>query len=384
MFTKKSKKRIIIAASLGSGNIGDEAICEKIVNDILSITGNLKITILVFNKNLFLTSHPHWIKFKKITIESMNYRKKILLSPRELLSILRGIGSILFCNYFIWGGGGLVRNRSDWLKIYLIPFKIAQFLHKKILILSIGVDKITDFGVVKLIKNIKKFDLFSVRDENSKRNILDVLKDIKEDKIKIIRDPVFNYSHSLSLKSSQKFRVGINLSYWKAFFNNETHVFAERIAGIFNNISHYKNVEIVYLPTAREKDMIVFNKFKEHLNRNIKIIIPTINTPQEFIEEASSCSLVIGMRMHSIILSSSIDNLPIFIIVYDEKVEAMIKELNLNKNNIFNISQIVSGSDFLEKSLIDCFENPNNYLMNFEKARISSTRLINTLKQYLT
>jgi polysaccharide pyruvyl transferase WcaK-like protein len=379
-------KKIVISSAYGMGNLGDEAICETIINDIFSINNEVQITILVFDKNLFFKAHPHWRKNKKISVESMNFRKNICFRPCAFLSLLKGTLKILFCDLFIWGGGGIIRNRPDWLKIYIIPLQIAQFFKKKIIIWSIGIDKITNSQVINLIKKIKKVDFFSIRDNISKRNLLNVSKIFKENEIQVIRDPVFHFLESKIIVNPQQkiYNIGLNLSFWKADFSNEVKIdrFINSLANVFNELSEEINFKILYLPTVPSKDNILFEKLKSKLISQLKIETPFINTPGEYLNRLSALNLFIGMRMHSIILASNIDNLPIVGIIYDEKTIAIKRELNLN-NNFFYINEISSKSFLFRNYILSCLKEPQSFLVNFKEFRENSKKMLEILKLYL-
>lgn len=380
------KKKIVISAAYGMGNLGDEVICETMIKDILSINPNAKISILVFNKDLFFKAHPSWKGNKSISVESMNYQKKIFFQPLEFLSIVKGFFKIVFCGIFIWGGGGLIRNRPDWLQIYISPLRVAQFFRKKTIIWSIGVDTVTNQRVVALVNKIKKIDFFSVRDETSQRNLSDILKTIEENKIQVVRDSVFHFSEEKVIANPHKniYNIGLNLSFWKADFSKKIQIdqFLNSLAQVFNEISEKINYKIIYLPTAPLKDNLLFEKLKSKFKPQILVESPNINTSYDYLDELLKLNLFIGMRMHSFILASQVNKLPILGIIYDEKVEAIKKELNL-KNKIWPIEELLAKPELLKREILNCLKEPQSFLIDFRKFRKDSTKIYSILKLYL-
>ena len=102
--TERKIKKMVISGAYGMQNLGDEAICETMVGDIFSLNNRAAITILVFNEDLFFEAHPQWEENKTISVELMNFRKRTLLNPLKVLSLIKGILKIVLCDVFVWGG----------------------------------------------------------------------------------------------------------------------------------------------------------------------------------------------------------------------------------------------------------------------------------------
>ena len=117
-----NNKKIVISAAYGMGNLGDEAICETIIYDSVSVDSATRITVLVIDKYLFFTSHPDFVGRKNIRIRSMDFRRGTLFNPMKVIDVFMGMVAIVFCDVFIWGGGNLIRNKKYWLNIYIKPF----------------------------------------------------------------------------------------------------------------------------------------------------------------------------------------------------------------------------------------------------------------------
>ena len=384
--TERKIKKMVISGAYGMQNLGDEAICETMVGDIFSLNNRAAITILVFNEDLFFEAHPQWEENKTISVELMNFRKRTLLNPLKVLSLIKGILKIVLCDVFVWGGGGIVRNRPDSLSEYMIPLRIAQFFKKKIIVWSIGVNEIDSQPVIDLLKKIEKAEFFSVRDENSRKNLIKALRDSNKNKIQVIRDPVFHFCNfRVAANPTQGiYNIGLNISFWKGRFSekNKLNEFINSLGEILNQAHREKNYRLIYLPTSPRKDNVLFQELRERLMPKIKIESPVIHTPTQYLAYLKKLHLFIGMRMHSIILASNVTLLPILGIIYDEKVAALKRELNL-PGSIWAMDEVVSKPKLLVKKIVDFLQYSEAGIADFEKFKENSKEIIYHLKEYL-
>lgn len=380
MNNKRKIKKIVISAAYGMGNLGDEAICETIVNDLFSINKDIEILIFVFDVDRFLKAHPSFRNNKKIIISKIVYSKKDLFNLINIVSILKNILSIKFCDIFIWGGGGIVRNRTNWLKIYMLPLKTANFFKKNIFIWSIGVNNITDPEVVKLIGRLRGANFISVRDKESRDSLAKILNN-KE--IYIISDPAYHFmSLEKNFVKKEEFSIGLNFAFWKANLSNDSDVekFIDSLSIALNNFSNKHKCVFYYLPTVPTKDNVFFMRLKKKLSPSINVVYPNIDTPKEYAEFLSNMDLFVCSRLHSVILASGINNLAIIPIVYDEKV------LNLSRKvegNFFLIKEIIEKPDSFLNRMEDCFNDPERYLLNFDEIRYNSLEVKKYLSAYV-
>ncbi|HBM45776.1 MAG: hypothetical protein UT05_C0002G0066 [Parcubacteria group bacterium GW2011_GWF2_38_76] len=362
------KKKIVLSASYGLGNLGDEAICKTLIEDLFSTGLVKKITVLVFDKVVFINNHPELIEEKRVSIREFFVGPKVLLSITKIYDFLFSIYDLVYCDLFILGGGGLIRNRNDWFRFYIQPLKIVQFFHRKTAIFSIGVDAVEREDVILGVNKIKRVDFFSVRDNESKNNLLAINKNFSDEFIKVIPDPVFHmksiYNHSPENK-----KIGFNLTSpdllslgGKAFDKGK---FLNDLSGIFNELFTKEKFELVCLPTDTQKDSLFMSDFISSLNKEIHVTLIKLETPEQFLKEVSRCRCFIGMRMHSLIMSSIIEGLPILGIVYAKKVENMFGEIGFK--NIVS-ADIISGRD----SIIKFLSRPEDYVFDFKSTKDSS------------
>lgn len=385
--TKIKRKKVVISAAYGMGNIGDEAILETIVNDLTEVEKDVDITVLVFDRKKFFTNHDmvFW-ENRHINIKQLIFNKKHYFCPSMVIDHLSSLVCIFNCDLFIWGGGGIIRNRPDWLYYYMKALSWAQFFCKKIIVHTIGIDKITKTAVKEMVEKIKKVDVMIVRDGKSRDNFLEVNKKIND--IRVIPDPVFHFrstpsiTHVAPVMGDRKIRVGINVTSYNALSGEDTGLFLKNYANILKKINESGlQFTIVYLPTAKAKDDHLFEEMCKNLGGGIAVEKPNILTPQDYINCLSDCDCFIGMRMHSLILASRIKGLPILSIVYSDKVKNLF--LDINFNNFVNYNDIVSGQESACYNIENFLKKYKEYVFDFSSPDKKSRDNLLILKNYL-
>lgn len=379
-------KRIVVSASYGLGNLGDEAICETIVRDIFSINQNSLITILVFNRETFFKSHPSFWENGQISVESMKFEKRSFIRMGEIFSILRGIWAICRTDLYVWGGGGLIRNRPDWLSTYLIPLKMARRVGKQVLVWSIGVDRISNQKVIALLRNLEKVRYLSVRDEESKKNILQANPNLNDADVAVVRDPVFHFKDHVghTKNASTERSLGLNLSFWKADFSDQGRMerFVSSLADALLRAYEKNSFSIQCLPTTGRKDDLAVTFFEKALRSRIPFERVDTMFPEEYYRVLSGVDVFLGMRLHSLILASNIEHLFWMGVVYDEKVGSLKREAELDM--IWTIDEIINNSSVIDRAVTNAFVRPHEVPHGIESFYQSSKSIHNILRSMLT
>lgn len=309
-------KKIAIHGFYGHGNLGDEAILKTLLHEFSKFPN---IEVVVFSSNPKQVSKTHGVR----SVHSQGRR-----------SLLRRIWELKTSNLFILGGGDLLKdygNDSSSLEEWLRLLRLAKRLNVKTALCAIGVVNIRYDKSRKLIRDaLDKVDLITVRDHNSK----DVLIDVGvTNEVKVATDPAVllgNINASKTKDFLTQPKVVICVRHWfdKGFYIekpeiNDNFILSLSAAADFL-VEHY-NLEIDFIPfrtTSYDDDRIVaeqvisFMKHKD--NTHIHSHAPDVG---EFIEIAKQSSLVIGMRLHSLILGTSV-GVPVIGLAYMPKVKA--------------------------------------------------------------
>jgi len=360
---KKNKKNILISGYYGYSNIGDEAILATLIRDLRSILGTEDYNISVLSANPYATSTLNDGIF---TIQRF-----------DIFSVLREIGR---ANYVISGGGGLIQDVTSWKSplYYLSIIGIAKLLNKKVLIYANGVGplkyKFNRF-LSRLILN--KVDKITVRDEDS----LKFLNKIGVKKIQLTVDPIFSFeasefssysslsqrnnlslepisslqhknylssslpkssientfsSHPLESRNPEGFDL-INIEPYSELndfiavslgYSKETVNLIDDFSKLFDYITEKTGKICLFTPFYYLKDYEFSSKIATKMT-NKSCILETILLPSEMLSLLKRAHLGIGMRLHFIIFLA-INEKPILPFLYDPKVKAYSKILNLN------------------------------------------------------
>ena len=338
--------KIVLSGYYGFGNFGDEAILSAITRGLNSNVDDLFISVLSNSPDTYLS-------------ENFNIKCVPRMSPFLIIK------EILSCNLVISGGGGLIQDSSGISTIiyYLGIVKLAKMLGKKVMFYAQGLGPVTTGKGKKLVKQIAdKVDLITVRDEDSK-NLFRELGVVKPPII-VTADPVLSLEgtdnskifDSEKLSGSSPFNFAISVRSWNSSFD-----FLPVIADCADRVIKKFNARVVLIPFQKSQDLKICEKLSEIMETKPHIIRGDY-APEEMIGFIGKMDFLLAMRLHALIFAAS-SLVPMAGIVYDPKVEAFSKSINipfwnleeLNSDDIFNeVKRIVSEKDEVKKAL---FEN---------------------------
>ncbi len=299
--------QIVISGYYGFDNIGDEAVLHAIIDAVREAVNDAKIIVL--------SNNPEKTKVL-YDVEAVNrwHIKEIIKTIKESDMLISGGGSLL---------QDVTSNKT--IPYYLGIIKIAQWYKKKIVFYSQGVGPINHKAnkwLVKLILN--KIDGLFVRDQQSKK----VLERIGIKKsIRVSADPVLGikpsedvYKLSSSLPNWTK-TVGVFIRPWE----NEAAVL-ESLEDSLNYLVK-EGYKICLIPMYYQQDRDIAYKLKAMLQGNAVIIDKMISL-DEVMGYIASFELIIGMRLHSLIMAAAL-KVPMIGLSYDPKVKDFMKDMSI-------------------------------------------------------
>lgn len=341
-------KKIALHGFYGQGNLGDEAILKALLQEFSKFP-NIKVVVF--------SSKPKQV-FRAHGVRSINSQGR--------RNFLRRIWEIKTSDLFILGGGGLLKdygNDSSSLKEWLRLLRLAKRLNVKTVLCAVGVENIRYDESRKLIRDaLDKVDLITVRDCSSK----DILRDIGViNEIKVVSDPAVLLTNINADKIEDNLvssKVIICIRHWfsKGFYIekpkvNENFIRSLSVAADFLVERYNKKIDFIpFRTTSYDDDRIVAKQVVSYMKHKDKIYIHS-SAPEvdEFIEIVRQSSLVIGMRLHSLILGTSI-GVPVIGLEYMPKVKAYMESIKQREYSL-DLKTITS------KKLI------NKILITFEK-----------------
>ena len=369
---KKSKTmvKIIISGYYGFNNTGDEAILKSMVRAFKKKMPQTKIVVL--SRNPLQTSQTYQVK-------AINRLHLI-----DIVCCLRDT------NLFISGGGGLLQDSTGkgWSILYYLGLILAAKIVKvPVMIYAQGIGPVNKQINKRLIKWIlNKVDLITVRD-NSSKELLENLGVVKPS-IYVNSDPVFllNRKNLNSVIDSHPFiqeminsdnrpLIGVSIREYKSNGLNLKKIFAQVADYLIEN----HQAKIIFLPFKFDEDVHISEEILSLMKHKAEVLKIKLK-PEELLSVLSRLSLVVGVRLHSIIFSS-MANIPFVAFNYDPKVRYFVEDLGLPEL-LLEIDEDISLENFQEK--IEHIRKNNNKIKdtllekvkNLEKKALANNELV--------
>ena len=331
--------KIIISGYYGFNNIGDEAILQKIINDI-------KDNIIGAHITVFSANPSYYREVFRVHSVNCSIFKNFYTLIKEIMN----------CDCFILGGGGML---SDWQKsgpfLWLTLPIISVLFRKKLIIYCVGVNPFrTLYGKLLLRFVLNHTSLIIVRDIYSKYCLLNSIGQKKD--IYVTVDTAItlqtaktnffkNYLKSKLLSdkiSLEKPKIGICPS---PFFHipklwpNSLDRY-KRLKNDFCNLIKFLidefKANIFLIPISLNYDIPLIKDIHKLLDEKSKLftyLVDTLRTPEDLMNVLSKMDLIIGMRFHSIVLSINLA-IPFVGIIYGKKHKYLLKKINFLQNSI--------------------------------------------------
>ena len=343
-------KRVLLTAFIGSENLGDEAICESLIQDLTKE----HIEITAVSKN--------FEKTEKLGVHAVK------LCSLGFIKALRNTDLVLL------GGGGILQDQTS---IYNIPYFIsqiflAQLLGKKAMFVAVGAGPIKGkMGKLLVSLSMKRINAITVRDTYS----YSVLKNLGADekKMHVVSDPAISLACNIMEKPHgipdgliQHDYIVVCLRHWfdlnrllpvalsnrlklsyrgRKFYHN----FIATISECLDAIIEETTLSISFFPFYGKKDIKVNRDVYHAMNRKDRVfLIEESRYIRNFHYLVNHAALMISMRLHSAILSAG-QYKPSIAISYSPKIEEFMKTIgmeefvvdvnNINKNTMLHLTQ---------------------------------------------
>ncbi len=314
-------RSIVLSAAYGMGNIGDEAICDALLGDIFAVNPDAFVTVLAWSPSTWKKAHPGLAENTKVRVAQCLFVRSQWASPRALFGFFRTIWTIARCDAFLWGGGGIVRDRTYWLRGYLWSLRVARFFRRRIAVVGIGVDRIESQEVKSMLGVLTDAEAVTVRDPQSAENLQAAVPGLTISDV--IRDPVFHYPVS-DHQSSGSRTIALNLCNRDGAntLNDEFNVFADHLARVLAALHQEKPISLIGVPTDPRDELFI--RHVASLVPSIPFSLQPVTSPSAYIDAVRRTDLLLGMRMHGIILGAGVAGLPVAGFLYSKKVEELV------------------------------------------------------------
>lgn len=301
------KKRIVLSGYYGYDNAGDEAVLVSILQKLrknnfepIVLSGNPEKT-----KKLYNVEAVHRMDFGAMNQAIMN------------------------ADGLISGGGSLLQDVTSpkTIPYYLAVLKLAQTYKKPTFFYSQGVGPVNRklfFPFLRFVLNGCTY--LSVRDIESKR-FLESIKiknvvDLSIDPVLAIEKTEVTLSKNLSDFMDNK-PVLISLRKWKS----DENVISETKKLVKELIS--QNHHVLFVPFHHPHDLEISEAVASEFNDSPLVHVQKDElTVEEVVNVVSKSKLVIGMRLHSLIMAAS-QHVPFVGISYDPKIDELLSQFEL-------------------------------------------------------
>lgn len=303
--------KIFIIGYYGFHNLGDELLLKETINIFEKFVPKKNIKVLSYQINETKIAHG---------IEG--------ISRNKFFKILK---EIYLSDMIVGGGGSMLQNITSnrSLFYYLAIINIALIMNKKVILLGNGIGPISGKFQNKIVENtLNRLDYLHLRDKESYNSINGESKK----HIDLGSDLAFNTKFNKI--ASKRNRVVINLR------SCENIIKVQEVIKQFIEYLEDKGFETLLLSMQRGKD-----------DQVLKVIGNTYNydSVDDITNEIASSRVIIGMRLHSLIISAAL-NIPFIGLSYDPKVRAFCNEMEVpyfdNLEEI-NISDLINKFEYL-------------------------------------
>jgi polysaccharide pyruvyl transferase CsaB len=322
--------RIGIVGNYGHDNNGDEAILTGIIQQLVEYQGVRKEDIVVFSNSPEKTAQQYGVKAVYLLKKKGNFIRTVGSTLKQHIRVVQSL------DVLIVGGGGLLMDmyKRD-APLYSSLVFIARLLRKKVMIYGVGAGPIqTALGKWLIRQMVQLSHAVFVRDEDSKQLLhrIGVRKEIR-----VIADPAFTLHNDVKKEERPAIRrIGVTAvpyfshTYWPVANEEKYGQYVKNMAQNLDTLIEQLGAEIVLFSTKFPQDVQVTEHIYEQMAHQEAVTIKKDNlTPKRILKVCQDVDLVIGTRLHSLILAVAAET-PIIGIGYHPKVKSFFETLNLS------------------------------------------------------
>ncbi|MFJ7950723.1 polysaccharide pyruvyl transferase family protein [Lysinibacillus sp. NPDC096418] len=312
--------KIGIVGNYGNDNNGDESILFGILQQVKQTFSVTNEDITVFSNNTQQTSERYGVHSYPLYYKKGNLYKTFIHTFRNNKEYVSNFDLLI-----IGGGGILMDFYRREAHLYLTYAMMAKQCNIPYIIYGCGAGPLdTLSGKISIRLMCRYAANMSVRDPQSKQ----LLQSIGVKKpIEIIGDPAFTLKADRENYAEKPKNIGVsavpyyNANYWPEGDVAKYEKYITSMAKNLDNVIANQNVNITFFATKFPQDVTVTKdiqkkmQFKQQTN-----IIDENLVPERLLEVTGALDIVIGTRLHSLILATNSET-PIIAVSYHTKVQ---------------------------------------------------------------
>lgn len=358
--------KIFIVGYYGWDLVGDDCILDGIISSLKDKKKDLEFIVSSQDpdktEKLFPVKAIFW-----------NNIKELIQNIKECDMVVVGGGGI-FNEYVPWKHNEILTKDSDF-NVFCASIPILAICYEKpCMLYSIGVEPLySDFAKRDVKLAVTLADFTCVRDNGSK----EILKQIgvEPENVEVFADPAYLIPIPTKKRTKElqdnSLLVGVSIRDW--IVNNRFQWEKELTHGL-DLFADKHNCKFVFLPFQQSPefgkfgdDLDIMNRVRENMKNKDKVKIIQIDYDHRYITQLiSQCEIFVGMRYHSIILST-LFSIPCVGINYSLKIRSIIERAGLLDYSI-NLKSFTRKDLFL--AMENCLSNKDelrNKLEEFSK-----------------
>ncbi len=327
MAENTNQKLILVSGYYGFGNLGDEAILEELTNELKNLVAPSQIVVL--------SNNPQQTK-NAFGVESIDRWK-----PANLLPLLGNAA------LFISGGGGLFQDATGIKStiFYGCQILLVRALGRRVLIYAQGIGPLKGEAARALAKfSLGQANFLTVRDKDSQKLLADwnITSTLTADPVWCLNQtaiPARALDQIKSLKSKPGITVGLSL-------RSAPNFSAKQLDDLLAVMDRTFPLEtkLLLLPLQADQDLEPLDRFARQWQakgREAELLhTDEIERPSQWLAILSQLDLLVGMRLHALIMSLK-SGVPVVGIAYDPKVRHVLTQF---KQPILNLTKDGDGS----------------------------------------
>lgn len=295
--------KVVLSGYYGFDNIGDEAILLSIIQALMDVEPG--IDIIVLSNNPARTSELYGV-------EAVNRWK-----------LSQVAGALKQSDMLISGGGSLLQDVTGIksLAYYLGVVTLARSLGKPVFFYAQGIGPVNTALGRRLMKTVvNRVQAITVRDEPSKQDLLAMGVKVP---VTVTADPVLGLTltedHNVD---TQKPVLGVSVRSW----HGDVRAFQRELANCCDYYAR-QNWQVMFLPLHHPGDQEACQQVAKLMKEESSMPVDNL-TVHQFMGLISRCSMLVGMRLHSLIMAAAA-GVPVVGVSYDPKIDRFMQQLGL-------------------------------------------------------
>jgi polysaccharide pyruvyl transferase CsaB len=365
--------KVGIIGNYGNNNNGDEAILTGILNQLTEHLHVKKEDIVVFSNNPENTVERYGITAKPLIHKKGSILKSGTTTIRASYRVMKELDLLII------GGGGLLMDmyKRD-APLYSTLGITGKRAGCKVVVYGVGAGPLnTAVGkfFIKQLTNVA--ESVSVRDTDSQKLLQSI--GVKTP-VSVIGDPAFSVPAERTHTYSEAIKkVGVTAvpyfsnQYWPTPDLPKYNAYVEGMAAGLDQLIEEKGVEVTFFSTKFPEDVQVTKDIYAKMKHQEKAALLEDNLhPTEIVRISAEQDLIIGTRLHSLILSV-VAQTPVIGIGYHHKVEDFMKVIGMPTSGI-PINKVTPNST----AIVDVFHAISE---NWDSIQNAYVKVSDQLKQ---